>query len=102
MAAFDGVVKEFGGEIGAEAETPEEYDTSQELDVLGIGYVCISEAKLLEILLSTETVAKRKAQVEKELTKLSKYTKEFKRTKPLKSLLHPAITAEANSLLLHA
>ena len=67
---------------------------------LGNAYTTIAEAKLLEILEPTAPPGTRKKNIERELTHIVKYSKEFSYT--TKPHMHSAITSEAQSLLLDA
>ena len=67
---------------------------------LGNAYATIAEAKLLEILEPTAPLATCKTNIERELTRTVKYSKEF--LCKIKPHVHAAITSEAQSLLLDA
>ena len=67
---------------------------------LGNTYTTIAEAKLREILEPITLPGTRKKNIERELTRIVKYSKEFSHT--VKPHMHSAITSEAQSLLLDA
>ena len=100
IKAFGNLHSKYENSLSADAER--KFNLSGAKQVLGKAYVTLAEGKLMEELSlqkgpETSATATRKA-VEKELTRIAQFSKEF--SVKIKASMHQAIVKEAESVLL--